>query len=386
MHAMLQDLRYALRQVRKSPGFAIIVIVTLALGIGANTAVFSVMNAVLLRMLPVHEPKQLFYLTHANMPSGVGNIADSRYTYGINVYQRLREDHSVFSDVIAYAPLSENKTAVRFADTPEEIEANEVSGNFFSALGVGMAAGQPFSAADEDRHSQVVVISYGYWTRRFNRDPNLIGKPIFVNGVAFTVIGVSVPGFYGVESGGSATDLWVPLQNRPELNSWGVPATSQNTLYSSPNWWSLQLMARLKDGVTQQHALARINPLFDRAAYETTGVEDRKNGPKLELTLVPAQGLGTSSSDYRDPLRVLMGMVALVLVIACVNIIMLLVARSSDARARVCPATCLGRRAGGRSFDNYWPRAAFSSPLDLCSAGSLPWKPLACSPSGPSWK
>ena len=346
MQAMLQDLRYGLRQVRKSPGFAITVIVTLALGIGANTAVFSVMNAVLLRMLPVHEPKQLFYLTHANMPPGVGNIADSRYTYGINVYQRLRETHSAFSDVIAYAPLSENKTAVRFADTPEEIEANEVSGNFFSALGVGMAAGQPFSAADEDRHSQVAVISYGYWTRRFNRDPNLMGKPIFVNGVAFTVIGVSVPGFYGVESGGSATDLWVPLQNRPELNSWGVPATSQNTLYSSPNWWSLQLMARLKDGVTQQQALARMNPLFDHAAYETTGVEDRKNGRKLELTLVPAQGLGTSSSDYRDPLRVLMGMVALVLVIACVNIIMLLVARSSMREREFALRLALGAGRG----------------------------------------
>jgi hypothetical protein len=213
METMLQDLRYAIRQIQNSPGFAITVIATLALGIGANTAVFSVMNAVLLRMLPAHEPKQLFYLTHANMPPGVGNIEDSRYTYGINVYNRLREDQSAFSDVIAYAPLSENKTAVRFADTPEEIEANEVSGNFFSALGVGMAAGYPFTSADEDQHSQVAVISYGYWTRRFNRDPNLFGKPIFVNGVPFTVTGVSAPGFYGVESGGSATDLWVPLQN-----------------------------------------------------------------------------------------------------------------------------------------------------------------------------
>src|SRR5580658_4064558 len=310
MQTMLKDLRYAVRQIRNSPGFAITVIATLALGIGVNTAVFSVMNAVLLRMLPVREPKQLFYLTHANMPPSVGNIADSRYTYGINVYRRLKEDHSAFSDVIAYAPLSEHKTAVRFADTPEEIDANEVSGNFFSALGVGMAVGQPFTSADEDRHSQAAVISYGYWTRRFNRDPSLIGKAIFVNGVPFTVTGVSAPGFYGVESGGSATDLWVPLQNRPELNAWGVPATSQNTLYSSPNWWSLLLMARLKDGVTQQQALARMNPLFNHAAYETTGTEDRKKGQKLELTLVPAQGLGTSSSQYRDPLRVLMLMVA----------------------------------------------------------------------------
>jgi len=346
MQAMLQDLRYAVRQIEKSPAFAITVVATLALGIGANTAVFSVMNAVLLRMLPVHEPKQLFYLTHADMPAGVGNIDDSRYTYGINVYDRLKQDHSVFSDVIAYAPLSENKTAVRFADAVEEIEADEVSGSFFSTLGVRMAAGQPFTSADEDHHSQLAVISYAYWTRRFNRDPNLIGKPIFVNGVPFTVIGVSAPSFYGVESGGSATDLWLPLQNRPELNAWGVPATELNTLYSSPNWWSLRLMARLRDGVTEQQALARMNPLFDHAAYETTGVEDRKNGPKLKLTLVPAQGLGTSSDQYRDPLRVLMGMVVLVLVIACVNIIMLLVARSSAREREFALRLALGAGRG----------------------------------------
>jgi predicted permease len=362
---MLQDLRYAIRQSQNAPGFAITVIATLALGIGANTAVFSVMNAVLLRMLPVREPKQLFYLTHANMPPGVGNIDDSRYTYGINVYNRLREDLSAFSDVIAYAPLSENKTAVRFADTPEEIEANEVSGNFFSALGVGMAAGQPFTSADEDQHSQVAVISDGYWTRRFNRDPNLIGKPIFVNGVPFTVIGVTAAGFYGVESGGSATDLWVPLQNRPELNAWGVPATSQNTLYSSPNWWSLLLMARLKDGVTQQQALARMNPLFNHAAYETTGTEDRKKGQKLELTLVPAQGLGTSSSQYRDPLRILMGMVALVLVIACVNIVMLLVARSSVREREFALRIALGAARG----QLFWQLLAESG--ILVTVGSL---------------
>jgi predicted permease len=343
---MLKDYRYAIRQIRNSPGFAITVIATLALGIGANTAVFSVMNAVLLRMLPVHDPKQLFYLTHAHMPPSVGNISDSRYTFGINVYRRLKEDQSAFSDVIAYAPLSEHKTAVRFADTPEEIDANEVSGNFFSALGVTMAAGQPFTSADEGKHSQAAVISYGYWTRRFNCDPGLIGKPIFVNGVPFTVTGVSAPGFYGVESGGSATDLWVPLQNRPELNSWGMPATSQNTLYASPNWWSLMLMARVKDGVSRQQALARINPLFNHAAYETTGVEDRKNGEKLELALVSAQGLGTASSDYRDPLRVLMGMVALVLVIACVNIIMLLVARSSVREREFALRLALGAGRG----------------------------------------
>ena len=346
MPTLLQDLRYAARQIRSSPGFAVTVIATLALGIGANTAVFSVMNAVLLRALPVRAPQQLFYLTHANMPPGVGNIDDSRYTYGINVYQRLKQDRTVFADVVAYAPLSENKTAVRFGDTPEEIAADEVSGSFFSTLGVGIAAGQPFTAADEDQHSQVAVISYGYWTRRFNRDPGILGKALFVNGVPFTLIGVSAPSFYGVESGGMATDLWVPLQNRPELNAWGVPATNQNSLYSSPNWWSLHLIARLRKGVTEQQALARMNPVFDHAAYETAGSEDRRNGAKLELALVPAEGLGTASSDYRGPLSILMGMVVLILVIACVNIIMLLAARSSVREREFALRLALGARRG----------------------------------------
>src|SRR5271170_584799 len=198
MGNLLQDIRYAVRQIRKSPGFAITVVATFALGIGANAAVFSVMNAVLLRMLPVHEPQRLFYLTHAGVPGSISNSGDYPYTFGINVYQRLREDRSAFSDVIAYVPLSFTKTAVRFGETPEEVRANEVSGNFFSALGVGMVAGQSFVASDEDKRSQVAVISYGYWTRRFNRDPHAIGKPIFVNGDPFTIIGVAGPSFYGV--------------------------------------------------------------------------------------------------------------------------------------------------------------------------------------------
>ncbi len=342
MGNLLQDIRYAVRQIRKSPGFAITVIATLALGIGANTAVLSVMNAVLLRMLPVREPQRVFYLTHAGVPGSINNSGDYPYTFGINVYQRLKEDRSAFSDVIAYVPLSFIKTAVRFGETPEEVRANEVSGNFFSALGVGMVAGQSFFASDEDKHSQVAVISYGYWTRRFNRDPQIIGKPIFVNGVPFTLIGISAPSFYGVESGGTATDLWIPLQDRPELNAWGMPAVGNNILYASPNWWSLMLMARLKNGVTTQQALARINPLFEHATYETLGQEDKNNLQKLELKLISAQGLGTASSDYRDPMRVLMGMVALVLVIACVNIVMLLVARNSSREREFALRLALG--------------------------------------------
>jgi predicted permease len=334
------DLRYALRQLRMSPAFALTIVATLALGIGANTAVFSVMNAVLLRMLPVHKPEQLFYLTHEHMPE-VGSTGDSRFSSGINVYNRLREDKSAFSDVIGYVPLSFSKTAVRVNDTPQEVEADEVSGNFFSALGVRMAAGHPFAPRDEANHSPVAVISYAYWTRRFNRDPGIIGKTLYMNGVPLTILGVSVPSFYGIESGGQSTDVWIPLQTRSELTAWGMPAGTDASLYGNPNWWGLMMMARLQPGMTPQQALARMNPVYANAAYEPTHKPQPK-GYSMELTLVPAKGLGTSNDDYEKPVHVLMGMVALVLVIACVNIVMLLLARNSVRKREFALRLSLG--------------------------------------------
>ncbi len=338
---MFAELRFAVRRLRRSPGFAATVVVTLALGIGANTAIFSVMNVVLLHMLPVREPQQLFYLTHQNEPPNVNTTGDTRYTYGINVYERMRQDRNVFSDLIAYVPLSLKKTAVRFGDAPEDVEADEVSGNFFSALGVGMAAGHAFVPADEEKHSPVTVLSYAYWTRRFQRDPKVVGQAIYVNGAPMTVIGVAAPHFYGVEAGGDATDLWVPLQNRPDLNAWGIPA-SAHTLYGSPNWWNLMLIARLRPGVTQKQALARMNPVFAHAAWETVGQEVKRTGEPLELAMVATRGLGTSAGDYREPLRVLMGMVALVLVIACVNLLMLMAARNASRQREFSMRLALG--------------------------------------------
>jgi predicted permease len=340
---MLNDLKYALRQLRRSPGFAVTVVLTLTLGIGANTAIFSTMNAVLLRTLPVRNPQQLFYLTHENMPNGVGDTGNSEYTYGINVYNRLRADRSVFSDLIAYVPLAFNKTAVRFGNSPEDVEADEVSGNFFSGLGVRMAAGRGFSDADEQNHTQIAVLSYGYWTQRFDRNPSAIGGTLYVNGVPMTIVGVAGPHFYGVESGGVATSVWVPLQTRPELNAWGMPATG-NTLYGNPNWWAMMLMARLRPGVTQTQALAAMDPLFKRAALETVGKNVTGQQPPLTLTMVAARGLGLGSSDYQEPLRVLMGMVALVLLIACVNIAMLMAARNASREREFAMRLALGAR------------------------------------------
>ena len=338
---MLSDVRYAWRQLRKSPGFAVTAVVTLALGIGANTAIFSTMNAVLLRTLPVRDPEQLFYLTHANMPDGVGDTGNSPWTYGINVYNRLRANRSVFSDLIAYVPLAFDKTAVRIGSSPEEVEADEVSGNFFTGLGVRMAAGRGFTEADEQKHAQIAVLSYSYWTRRFNRNASAIGETLYVNGVPMTIVGVAGPHFYGVEPGGLSTGVWVPLQSRPELNAWGMPATD-NTLYGSPNWWVMMLIARLRPEVTEAQALAAMDPLFRRAALETVGKDVKGQQPPLKLTMVAARGLGLGDESYQEPLHVLMGMVALVLLIACVNLSMLMAARNAAREREFAMRLALG--------------------------------------------
>jgi predicted permease len=338
---MFAELKFAGRAMRKSPVFAITAVVTIALGIGANTAIFSVMNAALLRTLPVRDPQQLFYLTHQHEPGVVNTTGDSQQTYGINVYERLRQDSRAFADVIAYAPLSRTKTAARRGDFTEEVEADEVSGSFFSGLGVQMWMGDGFTTKDEEAHSAIAVISYGYWARGFARDPNVLGKALYLNGVPMTVVGVAAPHFYGIESGGSATDVWVPLQNRPELNAWGIP-TTEHSLYGSPNWWCLMLIVRLKAGVSQSQTLARADPLFAHAAWETIGNEVTRTSEPMQLQMIPARGLGLSAADYKQPTYVLMGMVAVVLVIACLNLLVLLAARNVSREREFSVRLALG--------------------------------------------
>src|SRR6202453_609920 len=217
----MATLRFALRALRHNPVFAATAILTLALGIGANTAVFSVMNAVLLKSLPVSDPQRLVYLRTSNPPRGTGTI-DSNETFSYPVYDALRQQGKGLSPVMAYVPLSGSKVAVRVGGEPEEAEGDMVSGTFFSGLGVSLPLGRGFSEDDETKHAPLAVISYNFWTRRFVRSPDVLGKTMYVNAVPITIVGVAGEGFEGVESGES-TDFWIPLQDRRELNAWGNP-------------------------------------------------------------------------------------------------------------------------------------------------------------------
>jgi predicted permease len=322
------DVRYAFRQLRKFPIFAGTTILTLALGIGATTAIFTVMNAVLLRSMPVPNPQQLVYLHVPNgQPYGASNTGDSETSFSRPVFEALRQDRRAFSEVMAFVPLSNSKVAVRVGnDTPEQASSEMVSGNFFSGLGVAMVRGQGFTVQDERQHAAIAVLSYAYWTRRFSRNPSVLGQTIYVKGVPFTVIGIAGEGFPGVEPG-QFTDLWIPLQNSPELNPWGQ--APDLTLYGYPNWWCLRLIARLAPGITAQQAVAEATPGFRAAAYASLGTPD-PNHPKVTLALVPAKGTQGLGDNYREPITVLMALVMLVLLIACSNVAMLIISRNAS--------------------------------------------------------
>ena len=332
MNSLVQNLRYALRQLRKSPGFTAVAVLTLALGIGANTAVFSVMNAVLSRMLPVRDPGRLYYLQIAsgNQPPGATNTGNSDTSFSEPVFEALRQRHDVLDDVVAYVPLGIGKVPVRYGAMPEEANGDEVSGNFFSGLSAGLALGRGFSLEDEKDHSPVTVISYDYWTRRFARDPAVLGATLFVKNVPFTIVGIAAHGFRGVEAG-SSTDFWIPLQSRAELNAWGTPANINN-LYGTPRWWCLPLMARLKLHVSPQQAGMALQSTFGEAAKIGVGTIDPKHWKPL-LNFDPAKGIQGYNQQFREPVRILMGLVLLVLLIACTNVALLILARN-EARRR----------------------------------------------------
>jgi predicted permease len=327
----LRDIRYALRQLRKSPGFALTAIVTLALGIGATTGIFSVMNAVLLRPLPLPNPQQLFYFrVPGGQPHGAINTGyTSETSFSEPVFESLRKNRRIFSAVMAFAPISgfDDKATVRIDNSAEQANGDVVSGNFFSGLGVAIARGRGFTLTDEKQHSSVVILSYNYWTRRFLRSPSVLGQTIFIKGISFTIIGIANKNFRGLEPG-QFTDFWIPLQVRPEFDPWGT-SPGDFTLYGSPKWWSLNLIARLAPGMTPQKVLAETNPQFQNVAYDGLGTPDPKY-PKVKLALIPANGIYSLSDNYREPITILMGLVSLVLLIACNNVAMLIVARNTS--------------------------------------------------------
>jgi predicted permease len=339
--SLWSDLRFALRGLKAKPGFALTAILTLALGVGANTAVFSVMNAVLLRSLPVTDPERVVYLHTSGPPQRTGTI-DSHDTFSYPVYDALRRQNGPLSEVIAVGALSTDKVNVRLGADPELAEGDMVSANFFRGLGVRLTRGRGFLDTEETTHAPVMVLSYNYWTRRLARDPGVLGKTIYVKGVPFSVVGVAAEGFEGTEAGQSI-DFWIPLQNRVELNVLGNPPENGKLYQQDSTWWCLRLLGRLRPGVSREQAASQLQPLFQAAAYVGLGTPLAGEKPPV-LRLSEAKNFPGYDDQYGKPLKLLMAMVALVLLIALTNVVMLLLARNAARRREFSLRLALGAR------------------------------------------
>jgi len=330
MATLLQDVRYGIRMLAKNPGFTAVAVLTLALGIGANTAIFSVMNAALVRRLPVTNPERLVRLHTTDQPPNTTQDGYNDTSLSEPVFEQLRQQHSVFSDLVAYVPLSDRTVAVRIGDEPGEANVDMVSGNFFSGLGVRLTRGRGFTLEDETRHTQTAVLSYAYWTRRFGRNPSVLGQTLYVKGVPFAIIGITPREFAGVGEA-APTDIWIPFQTREDLKPWGRSPGSKDSLYGNPMWLFLLMIGRLQPGVSGQQALAQLNPVYQRTLVASGAKPDPKAQP-VELYFSPVRGIEQVRENYEKPLVVLMAMVGVVLVIACGNVAMLLVARNTARR------------------------------------------------------
>ena len=316
--ALMQDLRYAFRVLGKSPGYTLIAVLSLALGIGANTAIFSLIDSIMLKSLPVHNPGELVSLGDPSAVGWVhggdiGNVSIFSYPF----YQRFRQQNGVFTGVYATG-VSER---INLEESAEHPLARLVSDNYFSVLGVAPLLGRTFAPGEQS----AAVISYAYWDRHFQRAPDVIGRKHRINGASFTIVGVTPRDFFG-DIVGYQSDMWFPIEAQPLANY------GRNYLNDPKTQWLL-LMGRLKPGISLAQAAAVSNAVGIRILQEegaSSSPDDLKALAAKRIAVQPAAaGFSRIRRSFSKPLLMLMALVALILLICCTNVANLQLARAA---------------------------------------------------------
>ena len=342
MENLWQDLRYGMRMLAKTPGFTLIAVLTLALGIGANTAIFSVLDSVMLRSLPVPHPQQLAVLTDPDEHgSHFGSQTGGRSLLAYSEFEYLRDHNQVFSQMFAAdSNLPELEVTIAASSHYGQKETARVrlaSGDYFDTLEIRPAAGKLFtSEVDRARGaSPIAVISYAFWKERFGLNPAALGQNIQIHDTAFEIVGVTPPGFFG-ETVGEAPDIWVPMMMEQAIYP-GKDYLSPSTQGILNQYMWLQVIGRVKPGVSFDQAKASVNVAFKNmleSKIGTLSADDRRTGLDQRIDLQPgARGSSALHGRLGQPLKLLMVLVGLVLLIACANVANLLLARG-EARQK----------------------------------------------------
>ncbi len=345
MGTFFRNLRYAVRQFWRARVFTTAAVLTLALGIGGTTAIFTLIHAVMLRSLPVGDPSRLYRIGDGTSCCVQGSPQDRWGMFSYTLFERLKAETPEFEELTAFQA-GGARLSVRRQDadtTSRPLRSEYVTGNYFSTLGVTAFAGRVFTATDDTpAASPSVVLSYHLWQGIYGGDPSMVGATLFVEGRAFTVTGVTPPGFFGETLRADPPDLWIPLQHEPLING-------ETSILRLPFSAWLRVIGRLRPGATTDGIGARLTGVLHRwiqhdAGYPANWMPDIvRTLPQQVITVVPAgAGVGIMKEQYARSLQILLGVCALVLLIACANVANLMLARAVARRGQTAIRLAMG--------------------------------------------